>query len=196
VTLRDVAAASHQARFRARLGDLEPGLEATFHYDPPLHTLANGAHLAVVEVDVETGMVRLLRHVVVDDCGRLVNPMLVEGQLHGALAQGVGGALLESIVYGEGAECLTATFMDYLLPTAAEMPPIELVHVETPPSATVAGFKGAAEGGTIGSVAAIANAVADALAPFEVEIRELPVSPDRLVRMLRAADHRTTGEDT
>jgi carbon-monoxide dehydrogenase large subunit len=141
-------------------------------------------------------MVRLLRHVVVDDCGRLVNPMLVEGQLHGALAQGVGGALLESIVYGEGAECLTATFMDYLLPTAAEMPPIELVHVETPPSATVAGFKGAAEGGTIGSVAAIANAVADALAPFEVEIRELPVSPDRLVRMLRAADHRTTGEDT
>ncbi len=195
VTLRDVAVASHQAGFRARLADLEPGLEATFHYDPPLHALANGAHLAVVEVDVETGMVRLLRHVVVDDCGRLVNPMLVEGQLHGALAQGVGGALLESIIYGEGAECLTATFMDYLLPTAAEMPPIELVHVETLPSVTIAGFKGAAEGGTIGSVAAIANAVADALVPFGVEIRDLPISPERLFRMLRAAKHRMTGED-
>lgn len=194
LTFRDVAAAGYQALVRDRLPDAEPGLEATVHYDPPMHTLANGAHLAEVEVDVETGTVSVRRYVMVDDCGRIVNPMIVEGQAHGAVAQGLGNALLEAIVYDADGQSLTATLMDYLIPTAMEMPPMDVVHLETLPAQTVAGFKGAAEGGTIGSVAAIANAVADALAPFGIQVRDLPLSPDRIARMLGWKLPAVTGE--
>ena len=110
--------------------------------------------------------------------------MIVEGQTHGAVAQGIGNALYEDFVYDETGQPLTTTFMDYLIPGTMEVPPMEIIHVETPPAVTVSGFKGMAEGGTIGSTAAVANAVADALAPLGVEVRDLPLTPDRLYRLI------------
>ena len=139
----------------------------------------------MVEVDPETGQVALVRHVVVEDCGRIVNPMIVDGQTHGAVAQGIGNALYEEIAYDAQGQPLTTTFMDYLIPTAMDVPRLDIVHMETPPATSVSGFKGMAEGGTIGSTAALANAVADALAPLGIEVRELPLTPDRVYRLLK-----------
>jgi carbon-monoxide dehydrogenase large subunit len=167
---------------------VDPALEATQYYDPPPATFANGAHVAVVEVDPETGQVDLVRHVVVEDCGRIVNPMIVDGQTHGAVAQGIGNALYEDFAYDAGGQPLTTTFMDYLIPGTMEIPPVDVIHVETPPAASVSGFKGMAEGGTIGSTSAVANAVADALAPLGIEVRDLPLTPDRLYRLLKEKD--------
>ena len=164
---------------------VDPALEATQYYDPPPATFSNGTHVAVVEVDAETGLVTLVRHVVVEDCGRIVNPMIVDGQTHGAVAQGIGNALYEDLVYDAGGQPLTTTFMDYIIPGTLEIPPVDVIHLETPPAVSVTGFKGMAEGGTIGSTAAVANAIADALAPLGIEIRELPVTPDRLYRLLK-----------
>jgi carbon-monoxide dehydrogenase large subunit len=185
VTVRELARAAYKPAAGAGLpAGLEPGLEATHFYDPPPATFSNGAHLAVVDVDPETGKVEILRYVVVEDCGKMVNPMIVEGQVHGGVAQGIGNALYEDLVYDRQGQPLTTTFMDYLLPTAGELPAMEVFHVETPPAVTVSGFKGMAEGGTIGATAAVANAVADALAGLGVEVRELPLSPDRLYRLI------------
>jgi len=113
--------------------------------------------------------------------------MLVEGQTHGAVAQGIGNALYEEFAYDEAGQPLTTTFMDYLIPGTMDVPPVEVIHVDTPPAVSVSGFKGMAEGGTIGSTAAVANAVADALAPLGIEVRELPLTPDRIVALVRAA---------
>ena len=185
VTVADVA----QLAYRPAGGTLPPGvdpaLEATQYYDPPPATFSNGAHVAVVDVDPETGLVEILKYVVVEDCGKMVNPMIVEGQTHGAVAQGIGHALYEDFSYGDGGQPLTTSFMDYLIPGTTEVPDVDVVHVETPPAVSVTGFKGMAEGGTIGSTAAVANAVADALAPHGVEVRELPLTPDRVLRLLR-----------
>jgi carbon-monoxide dehydrogenase large subunit len=185
VTVADIA---HLA-YRPAAGTLPPGvdpaLEATQYYDPPPATFSNGTHLAVVEVDPETGQVIVLRHVIVEDCGRMVNPMIVEGQTHGAVAQGIGAALYEQFACDDAGQPLTTSFMDYLIPGALEVPPMDVIHAETPPAVSVSGFKGMAEGGTIGSTAAVANAVADALAPFGVEVRELPLTPDRILELLQ-----------
>src|SRR2546422_1109861 len=124
------------------------------------------------------------RFVVVEDCGRIINPLVVEGQAIGGVAQGVGAALLEEIVYDGDGQLLTGSLMDYLVPTAAELPPVEVVHLERPSPTTLGGFKGVGEGGTIGAPAAVANAIADALKPFGIELSELPVTPDRLFRLL------------
>jgi carbon-monoxide dehydrogenase large subunit len=167
------------------LGGLEPSLEATVHYtNPQAWTFTNGAHLAVVEVDVETGRVRLLRYVAVDDCGRLVNPALVEGQIAGGVAQGVGGALFEHCAYDEAGQLLTATLMDYAVPTAADLPAFELHHLETPAPSIAGGFKGAGEAGTTGAPAAVLNAVNDALAPLGALISDQPITPERVLRAL------------
>ena len=184
LAVRDVARVAYRPPAGGLPAGLEPGLEATRYYDPPPATFSNGAHLAVVEVDAETGRVRVLRHAVVEDCGRIVNPLIVEGQIHGAVAQGIGNALYEALVYDGDGQPVTASLMEYHLPTAAEIPSIEIAHVETLPPVSVAGFKGMAEGGTIGATAAIANAVADALAPLGVEVRELPLTPERVYRLL------------
>lgn len=165
---------------------VDPALEATQYYDPPPATFSNGTHLAVVEVDPETGQVDIVRHVIVEDCGKMVNPMIVEGQTHGAVAQGIGNALYEHFAYDENGQPLTTTFMDYLIPGVMEVPPMDVIHVETPPAVSVSGFKGMAEGGTIGATAAVANAVADALAPLGIEVRELPLTPDRIYRLCHA----------
>ena len=167
------------------LPGLEPSLEITVHYtNPQAWTFTNGAHLAVVEVDVETGRVRLRRYVAVDDCGRVVNPALVEGQIAGGVAQGVGGALLEHCVYDDAGQLLTATLMDYAVPTAADLPPFELHRLETPAPSVAGGFKGAGEAGTTGAPAAILNAVNDALAPFGALISDQPITPERVLRAL------------
>jgi carbon-monoxide dehydrogenase large subunit len=185
LTVTDVANLAYRPAGGTLPPGVDPALEATQYYDPPPATFSNGTHVAVVEVDPETGQVALVRHVVAEDCGRIVNPMIVAGQTHGAVAQGIGTALYEDLVYDAGGQPLTTTFMDYLIPGTLEVPPVEIIHLETPPAVSVTGFKGMAEGGTIGSTAAIANAIADALAPLGVEIRELPVTPDRLYRLLK-----------
>jgi carbon-monoxide dehydrogenase large subunit len=186
LAFREMARAVH---FRSNeLRGLEPSLETTLHFaNPRAWTFTNGAHLAVVEVDVETGRVRVLRYVAVDDCGRVVNPALLAGQIMGGVAQGIGGALLEHCVYDEYGQLVTGTLMDYAVPTATDLPPIEVHHLETPAPDLPGGFKGAGEAGTAGAPAAILNAVNDALAPFGVVIPDQPVTPERVLRALRAA---------
>jgi carbon-monoxide dehydrogenase large subunit len=159
----------------------EPGLEASSTYDPPPAAFSNGAHLAMVEVDRETGQVTIRKYVIAEDCGPLVNPMIVEGQTHGGLGQGLGEALMEEIIYDEAGQLLTATLMDYLIPTAMEMPGVEIVHLETASPNTVRGFKGMGESATIGSPACVANAVSDALGR---PVDALPITPPRVVEWL------------
>jgi carbon-monoxide dehydrogenase large subunit len=151
----------------------------------PTVTFANAAHAAVVEVDVETGRVTVLRYVVVHDCGRIVNPSIVDGQIHGGVAQGVGGGLGEAIVYDGGGQLLTSSLMDYAVPKARDLPRIETVHLESPSPRNPLGVKGVGEGGAIAPPAALANAVEDALSPFGVRITEAPVTPEGIVRALR-----------
>ena len=150
-------------------------------------TYPYGCHAAIVEVDVETARVKILKYALAYDIGKAVNPMIVEGQLVGALAQGIGGALLEELVYDEQGQLLTTTFMDYLVPTVMEMPEVTAVRIleETPTPLNPLGVKGAGEGGSSGCGAALANAVADALAPLGVPITALPLSPDRLHRLIK-----------
>jgi carbon-monoxide dehydrogenase large subunit len=178
-------AAYHQAhRFSS---ELTPGLRESATYDPP-GTFSNACHIAVVAIDIETGKVTLEKLLVAEDAGRLINPMIAEGQIHGGVAQGIANALLEEIVYDNGGNALTATFADYLLPTARDVPAIEIHHLETQSEAfSITKAKGLGEGGAIGAPAAILNAINDALAPFGVSIDELPATPQRIRAVLRAA---------
>jgi carbon-monoxide dehydrogenase large subunit len=180
-------AAYHQTHRFA--GEITPGLAESATYDPP-GTFSNACHVAIVEVDVETGKVTVEKYLVAEDAGRLINPMIVDGQIHGGVAQGLANALLEEIVYDETGNILTATLADYLLPTAREMPPIDINHRETLTSASVTKAKGLGEGGAIGAPAAIVNAINDALAPFGVAIDEFPATPQRIRAALRAATKR------
>jgi carbon-monoxide dehydrogenase large subunit len=152
---------------------MAPGLEATIFFDPPGPAFSGAVHVAAVEVDRETGRVSITRYVVVEDCGPVINPLLVEGQIHGAVVQGIGEALLEEIVYDESGQLLTATLMDYALPKADVVPDFIIGHLETPSPRTPGGFKGMGEGGTIGAPAALANAVADAVG--QAAVRRLPI---------------------
>ena len=185
VTLRDVARAAYAGAKRLPKG-LEPGLEATRFYDPFFGTAASATHVAVVEVDVAVCAIRLLKYVVVEDCGRIINPLIVDGQVIGGVAQGLGAALLEEVVYDAGGQLLTGSLVDYVVPTASDVPPIDVRHIERPSPSTLGGFRGVGEGGTIGAPAAIANAVADALTPFGIEITEVPITPERLFRLIHA----------
>lgn len=187
VSLAEVArAAAPGPRSRVPEGG-EPGLEAQRYFVPPTVTFGSGTHVVAVEVDEETGAVRLLRYVSVDDCGRRLNPTVVEGQIHGGIAHGIGNALYEEAVYGDDGQLLTGTYMDYLLPTAAEVPPVEVEHQEFPSRRNPLGVKGCGEGGAVSPPAAIANAVADALRPLEVRINRVPLHPELLFRMIREA---------
>ena len=134
-------------------------------------------------MDVVTGQVTLLRYIVSEDCGPMINPNVVEGQIAGGVVQGIGGVLYEHLAYDDHGNPVATTFMDYLLPTAAEVPTLEYGHVETP-SPGPGGYKGVGEGGAIGAPPAVVNAVADALAPFGVRVTDLPLSPSRLVALL------------
>jgi aerobic carbon-monoxide dehydrogenase large subunit len=186
VTVRQIARAAYSGAKQLPKG-LEPGLEATRFYDPYYGTASNATHAAMVEIDRATLEVKTLRYVVVEDCGRMVNPLIVDGQVHGGVAQGIGAALLEEIVYDDEGQLLSGTLMDYVVPSACEIPTMEVHHVETPSPVALGGFRGMGEGGTIGAPAAIANAVTDALAPLQIEIAELPVTPERLFRLIGAA---------
>jgi carbon-monoxide dehydrogenase large subunit len=164
--------------------DVPAGLEATARYTSVAGSIwVNATHVCTCEVDVETGQVTLLRYIVSEDCGPMINPNVVEGQIAGGTVQGIGGALYEHLAYDEDGNPITTTFMDYLLPTAAEIPMIEYGHVETP-SPGPGGYKGVGEGGAIGAPPAVVNAVADALAPFGVRVNRLPLSPDRIIELL------------
>jgi carbon-monoxide dehydrogenase large subunit len=168
-------------------GGLAPGLAASVDYEPGGLTYTNGSHAAEVEVDVETGAVRLLRYVVVHDCGHMINPMLVEGQVMGGVVHGIGSTLLEWMQYDPEGQPISTTLADYLLPTADGVPPIEIHHMESPTPFNPLGVKGAAESGSIGAPSAIIAAVEAALRPLEVEVCELPLTPPRLLALIRAA---------
>ena len=167
-------------------GEIEPGISEVGHYDPP-GTFSNACHVAIVAVDIDTGNVAVERFLVAEDAGRLINPMIADGQVHGGVAQGIGNALLEEIIYDEHGAPLSATLADYLPPTAHEIPCIELHHLETPSVNSITQAKGLGEGGCIGAPAAVINAINDALAPFEVEIDEMPATPQRIRAALRAS---------
>ena len=164
-------------------------LSSTKLYDPFFGTTSAATHAAVVEVDIKTFQVRVLDYAVAEDCGRIINPSIVDGQVRGGVAQGIGAALLEEVVYAEDGQHLSATFVDYLVPSACEIPSIDVSHVGSSSPSTLGGFRGMGEGGTIGAPAAIANALSDALAPFGVEINELPATPERLFRWASSAEN-------
>ena len=166
---------------------MEPGLEETAVYDPPNFSWPGGAHLAVVEVDSETGDTRLLRYVAVDDVGTVVNPTIVDGQVHGGIAQGVAQALYEGAVYDDTGSLLTGNLTNYLVPSAAELPSFELAREESPSPTNPMGVKGVGETGTIASVAATMNAVIDALSPYGITDLDMPASPERVWRAIEEA---------
>lgn len=163
-------------------------------YDPVVGTTSSATHLVQVEVDPQTYAVHIQKYVIAEDCGRIINPLIVTGQTRGALAQGVGAALLEEVVYDADGQLLTASLVDYLLPSAPEVPSLDMVHLKAEAPNTLGGFRGMGEGGTIGSPAAIANAVADALSSFGIEISELPVTPERLFRLIHQSKLDSTEE--
>ena len=168
---------------------VQPELVATRHYMPRQYPFAftNGAQASYLELDIETGFVKLLKHWVVEDCGRVVNPLLVEEQIRGGVVQGIGGALFEECIYDERGQLLNGTLADYLVPMAGEMPDIVVEHIETPTAESALGAKGAGEAGTGGAPAAVMNAVNDALAPFKVRVTSQPISPRRVLEALGKA---------
>ncbi|MCY4206547.1 MAG: xanthine dehydrogenase family protein molybdopterin-binding subunit [Roseovarius sp.] len=166
--------------------DRRETLEAQETYDPFLGTTSSSTHVAVVEIDPETLAIKLRDFVVAEDCGKLINPLVVDGQVHGGVAQGVGAALLEELKFDETGQPITATLADYLVPTSAEMPPMHIRHVETELPDNPGGFRGMGEGGTIGATAAIANAIADAVSHLGLEINSLPITPNKLHALIAA----------
>ncbi|MDR7532042.1 MAG: xanthine dehydrogenase family protein molybdopterin-binding subunit [Armatimonadota bacterium] len=186
VLLSDYPNVSGRAAPALAAADREPGLQETEYYRPPDLTYAYGAHAAVVEVDLDTARVRVLRYVVVHDCGRVLNPMIVDGQVRGAVAQGMGAALLEEAWYDEGGQPRATTYLDYLTPTAGEVPRVEVIHMETP-APNPEGVKGTGEGGTIPVAAVLCSAIEDALRPLAVRLDRMPVTPERLWRAIREA---------
>jgi aerobic carbon-monoxide dehydrogenase large subunit len=186
ISWREIAEAVHHRTASLPI-ELRGALHTTQSYTAPPVTFANACHSCVVEVDRETGLVHILRYVVTEDCGTIINPMIVDGQIAGGVAQGIGGALYEHIVYDPDGNPLVTTFMDYLLPTAAEIPLIEIGHVETPAN-NPGGHKGVGEGGAIGSPACVFNAVADALALVGVHITDQPCGPRQVLAALHPSD--------
>ena len=200
VSMRDVATAAY-ARTDQLPDGVDPGLEATVTYEPPgidtdpdengrmnvAAAWSNASHAAIVKVDITTGTVEVLDYVVVHDCGTVINPLIVEGQTTGGVAQGIAGALYEHLVYDENGQPLSASFMDYTVPSSLEIPRITIEHLETPSATTALGVKGVGESGTIGPAAAIANAVADALAEFDVDIVETPITATSVLQAIHAS---------
>jgi aerobic carbon-monoxide dehydrogenase large subunit len=164
-----------------------PGLEAIEYYSPPHATWASGVHACIVEVDVDTGMIHPERYCIVHDCGTLINPMVVEGQVHGGVAQGIGGSFYERMVYDDNGQLLNASFMDFLIPTAGEIPHLEIEHIETPSPLNPLGIKGVGEAGAIPVPALLASALEDALRPLGIHITRMPLSPSELRELIAAA---------
>ncbi|HKX42105.1 MAG TPA: xanthine dehydrogenase family protein molybdopterin-binding subunit [Burkholderiaceae bacterium] len=193
LSFRDLARALYAQMGRVP-AEVREEMCVTRVYDPVVGTTSSATHLVQLEVDRETYAVHIQRYVIAEDCGRVINPLIVTGQTRGALAQGIGAALLEEVVYDADGQLLTASLVDYLVPSAPEVPELELVHLPTIAPNTLGGFRGMGEGGTIGSPAAIANAVADALSPLGIAIAELPITPERLFRLIHGASFESTKE--
>jgi carbon-monoxide dehydrogenase large subunit len=167
--------------------DMEPGLSETTFYDPDNFVFPFGAHAAIVDVDVETGKVDVVRYLGVDDCGPAINPKIIDGQLHGGIVHAIGQALYERVHYDDEGQLVTGTFVDYALPSAAEVPSFELDRTETPTPTNTLGVKGVGEAGTIGASAAVTNAVIDALRPVGVTWLNMPLSPSRVWAAIQEA---------
>lgn len=182
VTIQEIALAAHIAKDLPP--DTEPGLSATYFFEPKNFTFPFGTHIAVVEIDRETGDIEFLRYVAVDDCGKVINPLLVDGQLHGGIVQSIGQALYEEVVYNEDGQLITGTLMDYAIPRASNVPNFELDRTETPSPVNPLGVKGVGEAGTIGATPAIVGAVVDALAPFGVKHLDMPIKPENVWRII------------
>jgi len=185
LSLARLAQAARPGWDNERPAGMDAGLEETFYWHPPTVTWSYAVHAAIVEVDVETGRVRLENYAIAHDCGVVVNPMLVEGQIIGGAVQGIGGALSEAIAYDAGGQLLSGSLMDYALPFAADMPDMRIVHQHSPSALNPLGVKGVGEGGAVAPPAAIANAVSDALAEFGVEVNATPVRGEKLVEAMR-----------
>jgi carbon-monoxide dehydrogenase large subunit len=166
---------------------VEPGLEATAFFDPTNFVYPFGTHVCTVEVDGETGEVKILRYIAVDDCGPHINPMIVEGQIHGGIIQGLGEGLQEICVYDDAGQLITGTMMDYAVPKASQMPHIETDHTVTPSPVNPLGIKGCGEAGTIPSAACLVNAVCDALAPLGITHIDKPLTPARVWAAIQQA---------
>ena len=184
VAVREIAAIAHSADDRALPEGENYGLEATDYYDPPDPSISSAAHVCCVAVERETGLIKIERYVIVHDCGRIINPIIVEGQIHGAFVQGLGQALMEAVIYDKDGQLLTTHLMDYMLPTALDVPDMVLEHIETPSLDTVGGFKGVGEGGTVAAVPAIANAVADALSSVGANVNRLPLRAEYVLSLI------------
>ena len=167
--------------------EVEPGLEATYVFDPPNFTFPSGTHVCIVEIDSETGESEILKYVAVDDCGNVINPMIVDGQVQGGVAQGIGEALYEEAMYDDQGQLLTSSMHSYRIPSAAELPPIVTDRTTTPSTTNPMGVKGVGEAGTIAAPAAVVNAVVDALAPFGVTDIQMPATPERIWRAIQTA---------
>jgi aerobic carbon-monoxide dehydrogenase large subunit len=185
VTFRQIAKAVY-SDMKTLPVDARQELEGSFTYDPINGTTACATHLAAVEVDPTTCFVKIHKYVVAEDCGRIINPMIVDGQVHGGVAQGIGAALYEELIYDEDGQLVSASLADYVIPSAVEIPNIDVVHIESA-SAVTGGFRGMGEGGTIGAPAAIANAIADALSSLDINVSILPMTPERIFRLLEKA---------
>ena len=169
--------------------DIEPGLEETSFYDPENFVFPFGAHACIVDVDIETGKVKVVDYYAVDDCGPAINPMLIEGQVHGGIAHAIGQALYEQVVYDDEGQLVTGTFVDYALPTAAELPMFETDRTETPSPVNSLGVKGVGEAGTIAATPAVVNAVTDALKPLGVTFMNMPLTPMRVLEHIQGDGH-------
>ncbi len=183
LTLAEVAAAAWAGTDLPP--DTEPGLMATSHFNPAGATFPFGAHIAVVEVDPDSGVVKMLRYIAVDDCGTPINPLLIEGQVHGGITQGIGQALYEEGIYDEAGQLVTGSLMDYALPNASMVPTFEMDRTETPTPNNPMGAKGVGEAGTIGAAAAVVNAVVDALSPLGVRHIDMPLKAEKIWRVIQ-----------
>jgi aerobic carbon-monoxide dehydrogenase large subunit len=190
VSLARLARAARPGWDHARPPGVEAGLEQTYYWEPPTVTWSFAAHVAIVEVDPETGHVAIDNYAIAHDCGVVVNPLLVEGQIAGGTAQGIGGILLEEIGYDSDGQLLTGSLTDYLVPTASDVPDMQMIHQHSPSPLNPLGVKGVGEGGAVAPPAAIANAVCDALAPLGVELNATPLTPERIVQAVRAKQER------
>jgi aerobic carbon-monoxide dehydrogenase large subunit len=189
LSLAKVAQAARPGWDHGRPAGVDAGLEETYYFEPPTVTWSYAVHALTVGVDIEIGRVKIENYAIAHDCGVVVNPMLVEGQIVGGAAQGIGGALLEAIHFDSAGQPLTASLMDYLVPSAADIPNIALIHQHSPSPLNPFGVKGVGEGGPIAPPAAIANAVADALRPFNAAFDRTPIGPHQIVAAVRSASH-------
>ena len=185
ISIQEVALAAHLAKELPP--DTEPGLSVTYFFEPTNFTFPFGTHIVVVEIDKETGDIKFLRYVAVDDCGKVINPLLVDGQLHGGIVQSLGQALFEEVVYDDQGQLVTGSLMDYALPRASHIPWMELDRTETPSPVNPLGVKGVGEAGTIGATPAIVGAIVDALSPLGVKHLDMPVKPEAVWKIINGA---------